>query len=79
MQIQDLYGKPTAKKITSDIEVRNWDPTDPDKENPWNEYLKGEKNNKPENENKNDNTNTSNTNKTNTSNNKNTNNTNKAT
>ncbi len=33
-------GKPTADKITDDEEVRNWDPTDPDKKNPWPEYLK---------------------------------------
>lgn len=35
-------GKPTAMKITNDTEVRNWDPTDPDKNNPWREYLKKE-------------------------------------
>lgn len=35
-------GKPTAMKITDDTEVRNWDPTDPDKNNPWKEYLKKE-------------------------------------
>lgn len=33
-------GKPTVRKISSDEEVRNWDPSDPDKDNPWNEYLK---------------------------------------
>lgn len=33
-------GKPTAKKITNDEAVRNWDPTDPDKNNPWIEYIK---------------------------------------
>lgn len=33
-------GKPTRKKITEDEEVRNWDPTDPDENNPWKEYLK---------------------------------------
>lgn len=34
-------GKPTAKKISNDEEVRNWDPTDPDPNNPWKDYLKG--------------------------------------
>ena len=29
-------GKPEAKKISSNEECRNWDPTDPHKENPWN-------------------------------------------
>lgn len=33
-------GKPTATKISGDEEVRNWDPTDPDPNNPWSEYLK---------------------------------------
>ena len=33
-------GRPTAQKITADEEVRNWDPTDPDQNNPWAEYLK---------------------------------------
>ena len=33
-------GKPTAQKISDDEEVRNWDPTDPDKKNPWTDYLK---------------------------------------
>ncbi len=32
-------GKPTAQKISEDVEVRNWDPTDPDPNNPWTEYL----------------------------------------
>lgn len=31
-------GKPTAQKISDDEEVRNWDPTDPDKNNPWKDY-----------------------------------------
>ncbi len=39
-------GKPTARKISDDEEVRNWDPTDPDKNNPWNEYLKRKEENK---------------------------------
>lgn len=43
-------GKPTAKKISNDTEVRNWDPTDPDTNNPWPEYLK--KQNEKEEENK---------------------------
>ena len=29
-------GKPTAQKISSNVENRDWDPTDPDKNNPWN-------------------------------------------
>ena len=33
-------GKPTAQKISEDEEVRGWDPTDPDKNNPWVDYLK---------------------------------------
>ena len=32
-------GKPSAQKITDDIEVRNWDPTDPDSKNPWRNYT----------------------------------------
>lgn len=32
-------GKPTARKISDDTEVRNWDPTDPDSNNPWKDYL----------------------------------------
>lgn len=33
-------GKPTAQKISNDTEVNGWDPTDPDKSNPWPDYLK---------------------------------------
>jgi len=33
-------GKPSAQKISGDTEVRGWDPTDPDKKNPWPAYLK---------------------------------------
>ena len=33
-------GKPTAQKISDDTEVNGWDPTDPDKSNPWPDYLK---------------------------------------
>lgn len=29
-------GKPTAQKISDNKDNRNWDPTDPDKNNPWN-------------------------------------------
>lgn len=32
-------GKPTAQKISSVVECRNWDPTDPAKENPWHSYY----------------------------------------
>lgn len=28
-------GKPSAQKISSNTECRNWDPTDPDSDNPW--------------------------------------------
>lgn len=56
-------GKPTAKKITQDTEVRNWDPTDPDAENPWKEYLKNQ-NSKPT-TNPDNNTNTGNNNEIN--------------
>lgn len=31
-------GKPVVEKISSNEECRNWDPTDPHKENPWNKY-----------------------------------------
>ena len=71
-------GKPTARKISSaPSNVRGWDPTDPDKNNPWPDYLeklekeeeKEQEDNK--NNNKNDNKNdnkkpTNNTDKTNT-------------
>lgn len=36
-------GKPTAQKISEDEEVRGWDPTDPDANNPWRNYVKKEK------------------------------------
>jgi len=32
-------GKPSARKISSNIDCRNWDPTDPDPRNPWNGYV----------------------------------------
>lgn len=38
----DHFGKPSARKISGDEAVRNWDPTDPDKNNPWREYLKNQ-------------------------------------
>lgn len=31
-------GKPSAKKIADNETCRNWDPTDPDKKNPWRTY-----------------------------------------
>ena len=46
-------GKPSTMKISdAPSDVRGWDPTDPDKNNPWPEYLKEleEENNKPEKE-----------------------------
>ena len=33
-------GKPTAQKISSEVAVRDWDPTDPDSNNPWKTYKK---------------------------------------
>lgn len=35
-------GKPTAQKISSNVECRNWDPTDPAADNPWHTYKKEE-------------------------------------
>ncbi len=32
-------GKPTAKKISSNVACRNWDPTDPLSNNPWHTYV----------------------------------------
>lgn len=32
-------GKPSARKISSNEVCRNWDPTDPDSRNPWNNYV----------------------------------------
>ena len=32
-------GKPTAKKISSNVACRNWDPTDPLSNNPWHSYV----------------------------------------
>lgn len=32
-------GKPTAQKISSNVQCRNWDPTDPDPRNPWRTYI----------------------------------------
>ena len=32
-------GKPTAQKISSNVQCRNWDPTDPDPRNPWRTYV----------------------------------------
>ena len=46
-------GKPSTMKISdAPSDVRGWDPTDPDKNNPWPEYLKEleKENNKPEKE-----------------------------
>ena len=31
-------GKPLAKKISKNIECRDWDPTDSNEKNPWNSY-----------------------------------------
>lgn len=35
-------GKPTEQKISGETEYRNWNPTDPDKSNPWRNYNKEE-------------------------------------
>lgn len=40
-------GKPSAQKIASVEECRNWDPTDPAAENPWHTYKKEEENTVP--------------------------------
>ena len=55
-------GKPTAKKISDEKEVRNWDPTDPDSRNPWKDYEK--KDDKKENKTTQNNTTTKNKNNT---------------
>ena len=45
-------GKPEIKKISEYPEyLRGWDPTDPDKSNPWNNYIEPEKTQTKENEN----------------------------
>lgn len=33
------FGKPEEMKISSYAKYRNWDPTDPSEENPWNNYF----------------------------------------
>ncbi len=73
-------GKPTAMKISSaPSSVRGWDPTDPDKNNPWPKYLEGlEQEEKNENQNSNT-TNSDKTNQTNTTGNNVTNTTNNET
>lgn len=37
-------GKPSERKISSETEYRNWDPTDPSSENPWRNYTVKEEN-----------------------------------
>lgn len=32
-------GKPSAQKISWNVECRDWDPTDPDSNNPWHSYV----------------------------------------
>ena len=71
-------GKPKAQKISDNEECRDWDPTDPDKNNPWNggsgipsvTYTENKSNTKKNNSNK---TNTSNNKTNNTSSNSSTN------
>lgn len=36
-------GVPTSQLITEDEQVRGWDPTDPDENNPWKTYVRPEK------------------------------------
>lgn len=36
-------GVPTLQLITEDEQVRGWDPTDPDENNPWKTYVRPEK------------------------------------
>ena len=36
------FGKPSAKKISSNESCRDWDPTDPDSDNPWINYKEPE-------------------------------------
>ena len=51
-------GKPSATKISSYPDyLRNWDPTDPSPNNPWNTYQEPEKNNNIKNEQTNSNVN----------------------
>lgn len=60
-------GTPTSQLITEDEQVRGWDPTDPDENNPWKTYVRPEK--KPEEEKKeesNENTTPDNTTQNNT-------------
>lgn len=52
-------GKPTSQLITEDELVRGWDPTDPDENNPWKNYVRPEK--KEENNQENEQNNTENT------------------
>jgi len=62
-------GKPSAKKISSaPKDVRGWDPTDPNKNNPWSEYLKSLKNKDKDKNNNNNNNKDNNTNKDKTEN-----------
>lgn len=47
-------GKPSAQKISSNVECRNWDPTDPTSGNPWHTYKPKEEQNKVQEEPKHD-------------------------
>ena len=57
-------GKPTAKKISNaEGDLKNWDPTDPDPNNPWKNYKQEDENNNTESNNNtqtDENTNTTN-------------------
>lgn len=41
-------GKPAEAKISWNEECRNWDPTDPDQNNPWKSYNNKQESNKPQ-------------------------------
>ena len=34
------FGKPMLQKISDNVDLRNWDPTDPDENNPWHKEQK---------------------------------------
>lgn len=60
-------GKPTARKISNAPgKLKNWDPTDPDKNNPWRNYKPNQNDNKKPNTTDNTNNNTTNNAQTNT-------------
>lgn len=42
------FGKPSARKISDNTTCRNWDPTDPSSDNPWNTYVEPQPEPQPE-------------------------------